>query len=173
MKTYVSIHDITRITATTPGSLGAPVILQLHTDFERQGDVTIFLGDHDLAMRIASAINDAVAKGAEALFIQADQAWNNPPELLPRLIARTGLPAIYFLRASVLAGGLMSYGPDFVAVFRRAASYVDRVLKGAQPGDLPFEHPSTYQLVINLRTAKALGLALPSSLTARADRVIE
>ena len=60
MKTYVSFHDITRITATTPGSLGAPVILQLHDGFERQGDVTIFLGDHHLAMRIASAINDAV-----------------------------------------------------------------------------------------------------------------
>jgi len=60
MKTYVSFHDITRVTATTPGSLGAPVILQLHDGFERQGDVTIFLGDHDLAMRIASAINDAV-----------------------------------------------------------------------------------------------------------------
>ena len=60
MKTYISFHDITRVTATTPGSLGAPVILQLHDGFERQGDVTIFLGDHHLAMRIASAINDAV-----------------------------------------------------------------------------------------------------------------
>jgi len=60
MKTYVSLHDITRITATTPGSLGAPVILQLHDDAMRRGDITIFLGDHDLAMRIAAAINDAV-----------------------------------------------------------------------------------------------------------------
>jgi len=65
MKTYVSFHDITRVTATTPGSLGAPVILQLHDGFERQGDVTIFLGDHDLAMRIAAAINDAVEHKCE------------------------------------------------------------------------------------------------------------
>jgi putative ABC transport system substrate-binding protein len=71
------------------------------------------------------------------------------------------------------AGGLMSYGPDLTENFRRAARFVDRILKGAKPGDLPFEHPSTYQLVVNLRTAKALGLALPPSLAARADRVIE
>ena len=65
MKTYVSLHDITRITATTPGSLGAPVILQLHDDAMRRGDITIFLGDHDLAMRIAAAINDAVEHKCE------------------------------------------------------------------------------------------------------------
>ena len=83
------------------------------------------------------------------------------------------LATIYIIPQFPEAGGFMSYGPDLAENFRRAARFVDRILKGAKPGDLPFEHPSTYQLVVNLRTAKALGLALPPSLTARADRVIE
>ena len=71
------------------------------------------------------------------------------------------------------AGGFMSYGPDLTDNFRRAAVFVDRILKGAKAADLPFEHPTSYRLVVNTRTAKALGLALPASLLARADRVIE
>ena len=95
--------------------------------------------------------------------------FNNPPERIPQIVARTGLPAIYFARTQAEAGGLMSYGPDFVELSRRAASYVDRILKGAKPGDLAIEQPTKIDIVINLKTAKALGLTIPQSLLAQAE----
>jgi putative tryptophan/tyrosine transport system substrate-binding protein len=94
-------------------------------------------------------------------------------ELIITLAARHRLPAVYFQRTFVTAGGLISYGPDSVGPFRRAAGYVDRILKGEKPADLPVQAPTKYELVINLKTAKALGLTVPDSLLTRADEVIE
>jgi putative ABC transport system substrate-binding protein len=94
-------------------------------------------------------------------------------DLIIALAARHKLPAVYFDRAFVTGGGLISYGPDLVDQFRRAATYVDRILRGEKPADLPVQAPSKYELVINIRTAKALGLDIPQSLLARADEVIE
>jgi putative ABC transport system substrate-binding protein len=97
----------------------------------------------------------------------------NYPDVITTLAARYKLPAVYPWRYFVNAGGLMSYGPDLASQFRSAAQYVDRVLKGEKPADLPVQAPTKYELVINLRAAKAIGLDVPATLIARADEVIE
>jgi len=93
--------------------------------------------------------------------------------LIITLAARHKLPAVYYEPYFAAAGGLIAYGPDILDQFRRAAGYVDRILKGEKPADLPVQAPTKYELVINLKTAKALGLELPPSVLARADEVIE
>ena len=87
--------------------------------------------------------------------------------------ARSNVPAVFWSPTFAREGGLLSYGPDLVGTYRRAASYVDRILRGAKPGDLPVQFPTKYELVINLKTAKALGLTIPETLLATADEVIE
>jgi putative ABC transport system substrate-binding protein len=94
-------------------------------------------------------------------------------DLIVKLAARHKLPAVYYDRVFVDSGGLISYGPDYVDLLRRAAGYVDRILKGEKPADLPVQAPNKYELAINLKTAKALGLDVPATLLARADEVIE
>jgi putative tryptophan/tyrosine transport system substrate-binding protein len=122
---------------------------------------------------LAAAVARAKKQGADALLVPGEAMFHNPPNRLPDLAAEAKLPALYLPRALVEAGGLMSYSPDFDAIERRGAHYVDRILRGANPAELPIEQPTRYQLVINLKTAKALGLDVPSSLVAAADEVIE
>jgi putative tryptophan/tyrosine transport system substrate-binding protein len=127
------------------------------------------------AEEIPGAIATAKAGGAEALYILGDTIFNSPQNRLPDLAAQAGLPSIYLAatRDIMQAGALISYGPDYSALARRGGHYVDRILKGAKPADLPIEQPTKFLVTINLKTAKSLGIEVPPSLLARADEVIE
>jgi putative tryptophan/tyrosine transport system substrate-binding protein len=115
-----------------------------------------------------------LARGSNGgLIVTASQYGANHPDLITALAARHKLPAVYPFRYFTASGGLISYGPGFIGQFRQAAGYVDRILKGEMPADLPVQAPTKYELVINLKTAKALGLDVPPTLLARADEVIE
>jgi putative ABC transport system substrate-binding protein len=122
---------------------------------------------------IASAVEAFAHSPNGGAIITGGAMITGHRDLILKLIARYQLPAISYDRFSVAAGGLISYGPDFVDQFRRAAGYVDRILKGEKPGDLPVQAPTKYELVVNLKTAKALGLTIPQSVLTRADEVIE
>jgi putative ABC transport system substrate-binding protein len=118
-------------------------------------------------------LNQPPPQNVEALVVLADPLSFNLRVQLIDFAARQRLPAVYQQRNYVDAGGLMSYGIDEVAVTGRVAELVDKILRGTRPADLPVEQPTTFELVINLKTAKALGLTIPPSLLARADQVIE
>jgi putative tryptophan/tyrosine transport system substrate-binding protein len=128
-------------------------------------------------VRDASEIERAVAAFARSanggLILTTSALSVVHRNLIVTLSARHNLPAVYFERAFVAAGGLISYGPDFLDQFQRAAGYVDRILKGEKPADLPVQAPTKYELVINLKTAKVLGVAVPQTLLVAADDVIE
>jgi ABC-type uncharacterized transport system substrate-binding protein len=116
---------------------------------------------------------EGLQRKADALYVVVEGLVNTNHTRITTLALAARLPTIFGNRAYVAAGALMSYGPNFPDVFRRAANYVDKILRGAKPADLPVEQPTKFDLVINLTTAKALGLTVPPSLLARADEVIE
>jgi putative ABC transport system substrate-binding protein len=121
----------------------------------------------------ASAFTAAVKERAGALIVLGEATFFVHRARLVELAAQSRLPAIYGLREFAEAGGLMTYAANLRDSFRRAAGYVDKILKGARPGDLPVEQPTRFELVVNLKTAKALGLAIPASVLTRADELIE
>ena len=130
-----------------------------------------------LAVRGSNELDGAFAamvkERAGALLVLTDPMFTGNRARLADLGVKHKLPSIHGVRESAEAGALMSYGPNFDVISRRAAIYVDKILKGAKPGDLPIEQPTKFELVINLRTAKALGLTIPPALLQRADQVIE
>ena len=125
------------------------------------------------ASEIESAIHAVVLEGNGSLIVMPGGPPVEHRKMIFALAARHRLPAVYANRFFVLEGGLVSYGPDDLDIYRRAASYVDRILKGEKPGDLPVQFPTKFELVINLKTAKALGLTVPETLLATADEVIQ
>jgi putative ABC transport system substrate-binding protein len=130
----------------------------------------IKMGDAD---QITQSIESFARAPNGGLIVAASGASLRHRDLIVKLAARYKLPTVYYERVFVTAGGLIAYGADFVDQYRRAAGYVDRILKGEKPADLPVQAPTKYELVINLKTAKALGFAVPASVLSRADEVIE
>lgn len=136
-------------------------------------------GVHTLTVEVRSAedIEKAfpmvIRDGAGSIIVQPESLFIQRLHQIAELAVKNRLPSIMTFLGYAEAGGLMSYGPDFTESYRRAATYVDKILKGAKPGELPIEQPTKFELVINLKTAKALGLKIPQSVLLRADRVIE
>jgi putative ABC transport system substrate-binding protein len=116
---------------------------------------------------------EALKDHADAIYIQADPLMNTNRVRISTVALGARLPTLSGIREYVEAGGLMSYGPNFPDLFRRAAEYVDKILRGAKPADLPVEQPTKFDLVVNLTTAKVLGLKIPEAFLLRADEVIE
>jgi putative ABC transport system substrate-binding protein len=125
------------------------------------------------ADEVSIKILAASKAGASGLLVLEDPLTFSVRRQIADLAAKLRLPAVYGYKDFAESGGLMSYGTDRRQIYRRAAEYVDKILKGAKPGDLPIEQPEKFQLVINRKTAKALGLTIPPSLLLRADQVIE
>ncbi len=121
----------------------------------------------------AGALSTAAMHGADALLVVYDGALRAKQELIAELAARYRLPSISGMEGFAVAGGLIQFGPSISDMARRAATFVDKILKGAKPGDLPIEQPTKFELVVNLKTAKALGLTIPQSVLIRADEVIQ
>jgi putative ABC transport system substrate-binding protein len=132
---------------------------------------------HDLVMRTREDLDHAFStitrERLQAVFVVTDPISFNQRARIADFAAKRHLPTMYELRDYVEAGGLMAYGPSIADLSRRAATYVDKILKGAKPADLPVEQPTKFEFVINLKTAKALGLTIPPAVLARADEVIQ
>ncbi len=158
--------------ARPPASTTAQVDLANVERAARTLGMTIRRIDVTTAERLKPLLQTARDDGARALLVDRDFVIESMRDDIVRAARAARLPAAYEQRAFVEAGGLLSYGTSFIDLYRRAAAYVDKILKGANPGDLSVEQPTKFELVINLKTAKALGLTIPQSLLLRADEVI-
>ena len=160
----VLLRNASSSAATDRAAMAAAGKLKLKSEVVEVGD--------DVA-EFERVFRTARGEGAQAILVLPSPIFNANRRVLINAAARYRLPAFYEFKDYVRDGGLISYGPNIVDMFRRSASYVDRILNGAKAGDLPIERPTTFELAINLKTAKALGLTIPQSLLARADQVIQ
>jgi putative ABC transport system substrate-binding protein len=152
--------------------IDAIVLKQVQVAAQAAG-ISVSVFEATSAPQIGTAFAAIARSRPGALIVAPDPYFVSQADLIAALAAKARVPAIYSFRPHVAAGGLMSYGENLVNNYRRAAPYVDKILKGAKPADLPVEQPVQIELVINRKTAKALGLTLPQSLLLRADEVIE
>jgi len=155
--------------ATNPSGIGQFAAIQTVTPT----GIELSVANLQEVGEIERAIAEFAGNSNGGLIVTASGFGANHPDLFGELAARHKLPSVYPFRYFVASGGLISYGPDFVGQFRAAADYVDRILKGEKPADLPVQAPTKYELVVNLKTAKALGIEVPATLLARAGEVIE
>jgi putative ABC transport system substrate-binding protein len=139
----------------------------------RPGGVQVIILDVKSEQDIDAAFATIDRQRIDALVVQNDAFLNSRRDQIVALAARYAVPAIYAYREHILAGGLISYGTDVVEMYRPAGVYVGRILKGAKPADLPIMQPTKFELIVNLKTAKALGLVIPETFLLRANEVIE
>lgn len=151
----------------------AQELAQLRERVSRQLKISLVQVEARSAAEVPTAFEAAVRAKADGLIVTAGALFMAERDIIVKLAARHKLPAMYFRREFVEASGLISYGANFAGVYRRVADYVDKILRGAKPADLPIEQPAVFELVVNVRTAKALGITPPPSLLLRADQVIE
>jgi putative ABC transport system substrate-binding protein len=156
-----------------PDNAAGTYMLRLSEEFAQSIGIEPVLAPFHAIADLERALEPMAKQGNAGILSIPDLTALQLRAWIVELAARYRLPAIYHDRIMVTSGGLVSYDADRIEIYRRAASYVDRVLRGERVGDLPFQQPTNYQLTINLKTAKALGLDLPPSLLARADEVIE
>jgi putative ABC transport system substrate-binding protein len=156
-----------------PAAPYTPPFLAARDDIGRRLGLKLGVVEARSPQELEGAIAAMARERAEAAMVLTDVMLITERRTIVELAARRRLPAMYFDRQFVDAGGLMFYGASLAHMYRRAAIFVDKVLKGARPGDLPIEQPTTFELVVNLRTARALGLKLPVAFLQRADQVIE
>jgi putative ABC transport system substrate-binding protein len=167
---------VSRVAYVAPRSAWEGRLAQAFREAGARAGITIFpalLGEPIGESEYRRVFATFAADRADAFIMSEHGEGIGHHQLIVDLAAQTRLPTVYWHRAFASAGGLMVYAPDALGTARQVAGYVDRILKGAKPGELPFQQPTKFELVINLKTAKALGLTIPPSLLARADQVIE
>lgn len=164
---------ITRVAVIREASPGGSAFLASIQSGAQELSIAVTPIDPSDAAQIEKSLAAFAERSAGGLIVPAIPSVNTYRDLIISLAARHGLPAVYAFRQNVAAGGLASYGPDQFDHYRRAASYIERILKGESPGDLPVQAPTKYELSINLKTAKALNLSISPSLLVRADELIE
>ena len=142
-------------------------------EFGRRLGVELVVVEASKPDQLETAFETAHTQGAEAIQVVGDPFFGVHMAEVVGLAARYRLPAMYLVPQNVRDGGLMSYGPNTVDFWRRAGAYVDKILKGEKPGDLPVQQPTRFELVVNLKTAATLGITFPPSILAQADEVIE
>ena len=156
-----------------PGRVGHAVQIKELQAVTSKGGIQLEIAEVRSPQELDRAFRTLVAKKVGAVTVFDDAMFSKERTRITELAAQSQMPAMYGHRGYVEAGGLLSYGANRPELLRRAATYVDKILKGAKPADLPIEQPTKFELVINLKTAKKLGLTIPPSLLARADQIIE
>jgi putative ABC transport system substrate-binding protein len=156
-----------------PANPAYPIAIRDVKDTAQSIGVQLLLLDIPTPAELNGAFATMARERVAAVLVMVDPLFVAHRERLTALAAKSRVPAVYSIREFADAGGLMSYGPSLIAQWRRAAFFVDKILRGAKPGDLPVEQPTQYEMILNLKTAKALGVTIPPSLLARADEVIQ
>jgi putative ABC transport system substrate-binding protein len=166
------VPKLSRVAMLTPFTSYGTLSKSVQAAAQKAGVKTL-VAEASTPQEIENAFSMMVREKADAVFVGSPTTFVQQHRQIAELALKYRMPSMFEDRESVEVGGLMSYGPKFTENFLRAATYVDKIFKGAKPGDLPVEQPVSFELVVNLKTANALGLTIPQSVLARADEVIQ